>query len=301
MRALNLVLGLLVLAAGALLLLRDGDREWRRHGDPPIQLTAVGGAVDRCPSCHRGALAGKHRPVPGHRELAQSGCTPCHGGQGRRLDRAAHTPLLGAGRDPFLVGPLRQARCARCHVPGQLAGAPALERGFREYLDGACSGCHQPGREDQGLGTDLRTLGRRSAAELQRAILEPERDHPSAVMSSFRWRFDPARPEGRAALEALTVALLAIADSPEPYRAGWARPALRVDVECSGCHLPGVPRKGPPHRCSYLRTSPELACRRCHTTPAPEGRTLDRRRCPQLRAAAATCTVCHLRAGDGAR
>ncbi len=299
LRALNLLLGVLVLAAAGAALLRDGAREWCRHG-PPLQLRAVGGGVDRCPSCHRGALAGKHRQVPGHRDLGRMGCTPCHGGQGLRLDRDAHEPRLGAGRDPFLRGAARQARCARCHVPGELAGAPALARGMKEYLDGACAGCHQPGREEAGLGGDLRKLGRRSEAELRRAILEPERGHPRAVMSSFRWRFDPERPEGRAALDALLVALLAIADPPEPYRAGWARPSLRIDPECTACHLPGAEARGAaPHRCSFLRTSPELACKRCHPTPAPTAAGLSSRRCPQLRAASAGCGVCHLRAGDG--
>jgi hypothetical protein len=303
LRGLNLALGILLLGAGIFMLRREGQQEWQRHGPVPLQLPAAGGGTDRCASCHRGVLEGKHRAIPGHRDLARFGCTPCHGGQGRRLDRDAHAPRLGSGRDPFLQGAARQARCARCHVPGALAGAPVLNRGFQEVLDGACGGCHQPGREDLGLGPDLRQLGRRSAEEIRRAILDPQRGHPSAVMSSFRWRFDPARPDGKASLEALIVALLAISDSPEPYRAAWARPSLRVAVECTDCHLPGPGRSASGsshHRCSFLRRSPELHCSRCHRGSAPPRTTLSSRRCPQLIAASSICGVCHLRGGDGA-
>jgi mono/diheme cytochrome c family protein len=292
--------------------------EWRRasrahaaaepsgSGDP-VQITTPTGALNRCPTCHRAALPEAkprrgHPPVPGHAELARFGCTPCHGGQGRRLDREAHRPDLGAGPDPFLPRGLRQARCARCHVPTGLAGAPLLERGLREYLDAGCSGCHQPGRTEQGLGPDLRRLGRRSEAELRQSLLDPEVGHDRAVMYSLRWRYDEGTAQGRAALQALIAALLAIAESPAPYASAWARPTLRVDVDCSGCHsmAAGGRAVGRRHRCTLLRERGELRCPTCHadaaTRPGERGRE-----CPQVRAARSLCGVCHLRPGDGAR
>jgi hypothetical protein len=318
MRALNALLFLLLAGTFGLALYVDSSAAWRHAsaGAPPsatpVQITTPSGVVDRCPTCHRSALAGRsqasqagksHPRLVGHDgDLARTGCSTCHGGQGRRLDRAAHRPALGGGSDPFLRQPLLQARCARCHVPGDLQGAPVLAAGFREYLDAACSGCHQPGRVDPGLGPDLRRLGRRTEAELRRALLDPRQMHPSAVMWSLRWRFVTATPAGRDTLSALLTALLAISDSPAPYRSAWANPTLRVDVDCTSCHsFLGDRATGPAHRCTYVIGNESLRCGRCHgtaTTRPPTGHR-PHRECPQVRAARPTCTVCHLRPGDG--
>ncbi len=312
LRASNLLLAGLIAACLSAAVVGERGVEWRRLSIAagaealPLELRTPAGQVDRCPTCHRAALPGgapgaeralrAHPRVPGHPDLGRTGCSSCHSGQGRRLDRDAHGPALGAGREPFLRGPYLQARCARCHVPGALAGASVLDRGMREVLEGACAGCHQPGRLEQGLGPDLRALGRRSEAELRRAVLDPEENHSAAVMWSLRWRFDQATADGRAALTALITALLALADSPEPYRAAWARPGLRVDADCAGCHLEGSGPRGARHRCALLVGNASLRCRSCHPE-RPKGQG----ECPQLAAARPTCAVCHLRSDDGAR
>jgi hypothetical protein len=235
-----------------------------------------------------------HPRVPGHPDPAALGCSACHGGQGRRLDLEAHQPGLGGGPQPFLLRPYLEARCARCHLPG-VEGAPALARGIEEYLDAGCSGCHQPGRIDQGLGPDLRRLGRRTKAELLRALLDPEQAPPGSVMWSLRWRYDEKTAHGKRALDDLVTALLALGESPRPYQTGWARPQVRSDLDCAACHFSteSGPRRGSPrHRCGYLRGNPSLRCRACHQAPRqlPAGSSAA---CPQLAAARPSCTVCH--------
>jgi len=268
---------------------------WRDRSADVLQVTTPRGAVDRCPTCHRKP----HRAIEGHPRPGQRGCTVCHGGQGRRLDMQAHAPLLGAGPDPFLTGKRIQARCARCHVPTDLAGAAELGRGFQQYLDAACTGCHQPGRLDEGLGPDLRRLGRRTVDELKDALLRPRESHAGATMWSLAWRFG----KGGRDLDALLTALLAMSDPPQPYRASWARPTLRVDVDCTSCHQEVVGQRtaGRPHRCTLLRETRALRCRGCHSDPSSQVKPAPGRECPQVRAARPLCAVCHLRGReDGA-
>jgi hypothetical protein len=313
----NIGLGLVLLAALALAAYQDAHPPWARAGsDTVVQITTVAGRVDRCPTCHRAVLDPKlarkqhplrpHPRVEGHppEDLARSGCTPCHGGQGRRLDREAHGPGLGGGPDPFLPKRYRQARCARCHVPTTLVGAEDLELGIQLYLEAACSGCHQPGRLDEGLGPDLRRLGRRTEAELRQALLDPREGHDAAVMWSLRWRFDQKTEQGRRQLAALLAALLALGDDPAPYRPVWANPTLRVDVSCTTCHREvsaGGKTVGRPHRCSLLHQRDALRCVRCHRADDAKTQVQARgRECPEVQAARSLCPVCHLRSGDGA-
>jgi len=277
-----------------------------------IQMPTPTNGVDRCPTCHRATLPGSkpgiaaplkaHPKIEGHSDLSRFGCTPCHGGQGRRLDLQAHRPLLGGGLDPFLDRPLIRARCARCHVPTGLAGSPALDRGFQEYLDAGCTGCHQPGRREEGLGPDLRRLGRRTGAEIRKALLDPREGHGQAMMWSSRRRYNDKTPEGRVRLNDLVTALLAISDSPAPYWSAWAKPDIRWNVDCQACHLASSGRKalGRAHRCTMLRQYENLRCPRCHeqdtTRPPSRGRKgVKSQTCPQVQAARPLCPVCHLR------
>lgn len=307
---LNLFLGVGLIALLGLALYKDPALE--RRGQV-VQISSSGG-VDRCPTCHTFVTVTStddkppkpHPKIKGHDDLSLFGCTPCHGGQGRRLDPAAHLPRLGGGPDPFLDKAHRVARCARCHLPTGLAGAPALDRGFDEYLEAGCTGCHLPGRGDEGLGPDLRRLGRRTRAELLDALLDPRKKHDQALMWSLRRRYDDQTKEGRTRLADLITALLVISDSPEPYRQHWAKPALQIDVRCESCHdtESGQKPAGPGHRCTLLLKRKTLACARCHSgaadkkkdaaRPRPSARAKDGA-CPQIQAVRPLCPVCHLR------
>jgi cytochrome c553 len=307
----NIVLGLAL--AGVLIAAWSADPA-RKH--QVVQLTTPDGQVDRCVTCHRFAgipgveanpgKAGQHPAVPGHPRIGDFGCTPCHGGQGRRLDTQAHAPGLGQGQLPFLAGKQLQSRCVRCHVPTGLKGAPALDRGYQHYLDAGCTGCHLPGRPREGLGPDLRRLGRRTDAELRKALLAPRKGHDKAVMWSLRWRFDDKKKAGKADMDDLLVALLAMAEQPGAFRSRWARPTLKWDQDCTGCHrvyeaqaptakkMPAV--AGRPHRCTFLKRSKTLRCASCHhDKTGPPRRRAGRKRCPQLQAAWPVCAACHNR------
>jgi hypothetical protein len=236
--------------------------------------------------------AGKkaHPKIKGHPDLTRFGCTPCHGGQGRRLDDQAHGPPVGGGPDPFLPRSLRQARCSRCHVPG-FPSAPDLKRGFNQYLTAACSGCHQPGRWEEGLGPDLRHRGRRSPKELLTAILEPRKGQPQALMWSLAWRYNQKTKAGRAALQDLLLCLLSLSDDPRPYRSAWANRGIRVaNLSCTRCHHSQQRASGQPHRCALLKGNDSLRCLGCHNTLKP---TPTNKECPQIKAARPQCPICH--------
>jgi len=182
-------------------------------------------------------------------------------------------------------------------VPTNLDGAETLNHGIREYLDAACSGCHRPGHRDEGLGPDLRRLGRRTEAELRDALLRPRESHAGASMWSLGWRYDKkVGTRGPSALNALIVALLATNDDPGPYRSAWYRPTLRVDLSCAGCHqeVIGGQTGGPPHRCTLLRRKEGLRCRACHDQTATRVKST-RGPCPAVQQAEPECAICHLR------
>ncbi len=324
-RALTIGLGLALMVCLALAVRQNSASPWRqlleeyRRIDPkgaaqhPIQIPTPTGELDRCPTCHQSVLPDKkqlaqgplkkHPKIPGHPDLSRFGCTPCHGGQGRRLDMLAHTPRLGAGLRPFLGQPFVQASCARCHVPTGLPGAPALDHGFKEYVEASCTGCHQPGRLEEGLGPDLRYIGRRTAAELKKALLDPRAGHSPAVMWSFAWRYDQATEQGRRTLDHLITALLVMAESPTPFRSHWVQPAIRVDQPCTDCHdlsKGGAATTGRAHRCTMLKQVEDLRCPRCHNKETPQPDQARGGECPQIQAALPRCAVCHLRPGDGA-
>ncbi len=313
----NGLLGLLMICALSVALYSDQTAPWRTFSKKylnatrsdssiaVIQIPTIRGNADRCATCHRAMLPGAkalqrpphqaHPPIKGHQDLTRFGCTVCHGGQGRRLDLTAHHPRLGGGRDPFLLDPYLQARCARCHIPTGLEDAPVLEQGVAEYLKAGCVGCHLPGHYDAGLGPDLRRLGRRTEEELKKAILNPEDGHPDGVMFNLRWRYDQKTKAGRSKLTALITAILAFSEQQQLFQDAWANLKVPIDLSCNTCHreITGQKTIGASHRCTFLKQDHALRCDNCHRSAELYPRSTDNE-CPRVAQARPVCSVCHL-------
>jgi cytochrome c551/c552 len=160
---------------GLLNKVRSMDVELRQiYIYPPGQsLNYAGGGTlaDRCQSCHVAmdpefvaptvtltkadlGLAGSHdAPFTSHPEpellklhpLANFGCSPCHGGNGRGLDSVT----IAHGRYEHWPWPLfypenYDAGCQQCHsLDMRTEFAPVLNRGRELFREKGCMGCHQ--------------------------------------------------------------------------------------------------------------------------------------------------------------
>ncbi len=285
------------------------------------ELRTPDGRVDRCATCHLGALEPSSsglaqlepsssglaqleprssglaqlepHPVhaPGH-EPERIGCTACHGGTGRALEAAEAHALVGTSiRDPLLTAPYQQASCSACHVPGAKPGGERVARGAELYLRLGCAMCHPlaaGGRGGWDYGPDLRALGRQSSEALRTSLFEPAADYPRSTMPAYErtLKDDPeALTDLIAFLHGLTLPQLELnADR-------------RVDAPCVRCHNGprGVAQGRFEHRCSYLVTRGSLACAGCHDPAVPAGQW-----CPLIREHRDACLACHPYSRGGA-
>jgi mono/diheme cytochrome c family protein len=313
-----LVAALAALAALVAAGLRSSRAEWRRHQrdfvaaglalEPPgiVEVRACDGTVDRCTTCH---LAMERPDLDGRRDLPPPlsphpvslehhpphvvGCTSCHGGTGRALDRAAAHAVAGTGEpDPLRGSPDLQASCARCHVPG-VAGSERLARGADLYLRLGCAMCHSlraGGRGGWDYGPDLRSLGRQGLATLRESVLEPAANFPGSTMPSYAASFahDPE------ALDDLLVFVQGLTLEPACWVGGAGE---LVGSPCSSCHAGegGVAAGRMQHRCSHiLARRDQLVCSACHSGPLPEAGAFAGF-CPMVREHRGACAACHAR------
>ena len=271
-----------------------------------VELKTPSGEMERCASCHPDGKSGDkaHPPIKGHEAISKFGCTPCHGGVRRSLDKVrAHVTLPSAKDQAFLPRPFFAAGCAHCHIIGDLVGAEALAAGQREYVAAGCVGCHAPGRRTVGVGVDLKTRPPRTIADLRRRMVDPRKVLPDSKMWSLRDRTYRLRyaatPVGEKRLQQIVTYVLALIRRPASYRTAWAKKASEIKADCTRCHL--MDKKGAAsgekHRCVFLAKQSNLRCQRCHETSA--AKKGGKRSCPQIRAFAPLCGTCHLRGDEG--
>jgi mono/diheme cytochrome c family protein len=139
--------------------------------------------TDRCIICHLGIenLMMKDVPLP-HRlhsgsyiedhPIHRYGCTICHGGQGRAVDKKE-----AFGRDPdvywpdpLLDQPYIQASCAKCHLAifsetVLMEGTEVLIQGQQIFIREGCLGCHKARGTGGVTGPDLTTQGEKKKHE----------------------------------------------------------------------------------------------------------------------------------------
>lgn len=139
--------------------------------------------VDRCVSCHRGMenplMEDKpqpHSPHPGdyleHHPMDDYGCTICHGGQGRAMDKKnAHGLEEGTHWPrPLLHQPYIQATCGNCHLAifnpvDYFEETTTFLHGQTIFAREGCLGCHKARGLGGILGPDLTEQGEKTRYE----------------------------------------------------------------------------------------------------------------------------------------
>lgn len=160
--------------------------------------------ADRCATCHLGVenplmadAPAPHRAHPGdhlkHHPVEKFGCTICHNGQGRALDRAhAH----GFERDAHVDYPLVplefiESACAQCHAVDRLAdlGFTKVREGLALFRDKGCLGCHKLSGKGGVLGKELYGVGSQPIAYFPMGKVRGER----TVYGWLKQHFDDPR------------------------------------------------------------------------------------------------------------
>jgi len=174
--------------------------------------------TDRCITCHVGidnpAFHEAQQPLRAHPgELLKShppdkfGCTICHQGQGRAIERLhahaetldEHGHNLSFWEEPLLAGNLVYTSCSRCHyendlyggqadlygqvrplqevsvgeLTGALPGAESIARGKQLVVDRGCLGCHKYRGRGGSLGPDITYVGNKTVHNLDFHHLPP--------------------------------------------------------------------------------------------------------------------------------
>jgi mono/diheme cytochrome c family protein len=190
--------------------------------------------VDRCMTCHIASddprFKDHFQPLKSHpfsvamgdvqkkdgewerrHKFNDFGCTVCHDGQGRGLDRFhAHgddefwpDPLLGTvtqanWRKDFthLKGKeFMEAACAQCHTEENFAGTPHVDRGRQLFFKYNCFGCHKiEGLSEGTLGPELTEAGKKFKIDyLWESIVEPRANLATSFMPQFKMPWEDTR------------------------------------------------------------------------------------------------------------
>ncbi len=199
---------------------------------------------DRCISCHRGMdnpmMKGKpqpHSPHPGdylvQHPMEDYGCTICHGGQGRAMDKKNAHGLEEETHwsRPLLHQPYIQASCGQCHLAifnpvDYFEETTTFLHGQTIFAKEGCLGCHKARGVGGILGPDLTEQGEKTRYEydfqnitgeqsvsnwLKQHFKDPEMVSPGSQMLSINL------PESE--LEALATFVMGLAkpDIPLEY------------------------------------------------------------------------------------
>ncbi|MBI4475285.1 MAG: c-type cytochrome [Acidobacteria bacterium] len=155
------------------------------------------GVVDRCATCHISILDAAFRDAPQPyrthpktpHNLAELGCTICHGGDGRATSQEdAHGGgITGYG---LLPGQYVAASCGQCHAGNDVPEAYALNAGRRLIEESDCAACHIiPGfakNSESARAPDLDGIGDKVKPQwLYRWLKDPKAYLPRTRMPAF--------------------------------------------------------------------------------------------------------------------
>ena len=160
--------------------------------------------IDRCTTCHLGV----ENPNMSRAPLAfrthsgdllrqhppdRFGCTICHSGQGRAIDKKnAHALTADAHWDrPLLKGAAVQSSCGQCHLAifspdSSFRGAPLFQKGRRIFAREGCLGCHKARGLGGSAGPDLSEQGRKTRHEYSFRNVDGERSVSNWLREHFK-------------------------------------------------------------------------------------------------------------------
>lgn len=251
------VLALLLVAAGE----ENFGKEWRHlqtkagsHSPEglAVQLRQVVvpqlGVTDRCITCHVGMAPGE-KGVPGDKALgphkpvvhdvAEFGCTTCHGGQGRATEKDDAHGTVHHWPEPMIPARYAEAGCGSCHTHIEVPGYAQLLRGAKAVERYDCFSCHaidgrggvlRPGGASGLTSPDLSIAGAKGYRADWYAHHLAERD--KGDQPSWTRSFGSIAPEE---LEAIEAYLGSRVGAPRLVEAK----ALFHNLGCRGCHSIG--------------------------------------------------------------
>lgn len=251
---------------------KDADARERAKkiniGIQQIYLSSLKKA-DRCTSCHLGVenslMADAEIPFKQHsgdylenHPAVEFGCTVCHNGQGRALNkREAH----GEGRDthwdfPIIPTKYIQSACALCHDLEMLKkeGGEKVAKGEELFREKGCKGCHKLNGVGGDLGKDINEVGSKPLAYfpmkhvigdhttynwIKQHFVDPRKIVPESQMRVFLSEEES---------ELLTVYLLTLRSEQMPRNYMLIKHIISPKVDgkslytmyCSACHTEGT-------------------------------------------------------------
>ena len=173
-----------------------------------IELTQFN-RIDRCISCHNGLenqqmadVSQPHALHPGSflsdHPVGKYGCTICHGGQGRALNKVEAFGQLPETYWPYplLEQPYIQSSCGKCHLsifnsdkieePEEMAGMDIFRRGKIIFSREGCLGCHQARGVGGIIGPDLTQQGEKTKHEYSFQSIKGEQTVSNWLKEHFR-------------------------------------------------------------------------------------------------------------------
>ncbi|MFC2089239.1 c-type cytochrome [Bacteroidota bacterium] len=230
--------------------------------------------IDRCITCHAGienpfmnGVGMPFKPHSGefltHHSTEEYGCTICHGGQGRALNKKEAHALSEDVHwgQPILTQPYIQSACGQCHLTifseqQAFEGTEVFQSGHEIFTREGCLGCHKARGVGGIIGPDLTEQGEKTRSEynfenieteqsvsnwLKEHFRDPEMVSPGSQMLSFNL------PESD--LEALTTFVLGLTkpeidftyfsiETLNEFKGNRAElmPDHAFSMVCSGCH-----------------------------------------------------------------
>ncbi|MBD3419642.1 MAG: c-type cytochrome [Chitinivibrionales bacterium] len=174
--------------------------------------TPAGQLIDRCQTCHMGAInkeaANFPQPLRFHasicphlgkdpHDLNEIGCVVCHDGNGRAVDLHDAHGEFHMWPEKLLRGKAAQASCAKCHFmesDKDLKGAEIFNSGKHLFIEKACYACHTIDGVSNGKSApQLTDAGDKFDLEyLVESIVEPTANLETSKMPQFGWTNDSA-------------------------------------------------------------------------------------------------------------